>query len=302
MTEDSCSHFVSVIIPVFNDGDRLRICLQALERQTYPQGCYEVLVVDNGSSEDIQGIVTQFSHARFAHERQPGSYAARNQGIAVAQGAVLAFTDSDCTPASDWLEKGVAKLLSLPNGGLVAGRVELYFKNPNSPTSVELFDSVTFLQQERYIEKDNFGATANLFTFKAVVEAVGPFNTGMKSGGDAEWGNRVFDQGYTVAYAEESWVAHPARESWSELYKKVVRITGGGHDLHSQQHGSLSTWVKLFKDLKPPTRTALQQISGSDRLVKIHQKIKVFGLIYAVYYVKIWARFRLQLGYDSQRQ
>ncbi|PSN14668.1 glycosyl transferase family 2 [filamentous cyanobacterium CCT1] len=298
---ENCS--VSVIIPVFNDSERLQVCLSALEQQTYPSDRYEVLVVDNGSTEDIESAVANFPHARFIHEPQPGSYAARNHGTTLAKGDILAFIDSDCTPAPDWLEKGVAKLIGLPKGGLVAGRVELYYQNPKHPTAVELFDSITFLQQQKYIEQDHFGATANLFTYKSVIESVGPFNTNLKSGGDAEWGNRVYNQGYTVAYADDSWVAHPARRSWQEIYKKVVRITGGGHDLHSQQpmYSPLRSWIKLLQDLKPPTRTALQQVNN-ERLSNFHQKIKVLGLIYAVYYAKVWARFRLQLGYSSQRQ
>lgn len=295
---------ISIIIPVFNDVERLQTCLDALRGQTYPPDRYEIVVVDNGSSDDLQPVVSQFSQARLVYEPQPGSYAARNRGIDLAKGEIIAFTDSDCTPAPDWLEKGAAALLSLPNGGIVAGRVELYYQNPSRPTAVELFDSITFLQQKRYVEQDHFGATANLFTFKAVLDSVGPFNTAMKSGGDAEWGNRVFDQGYTVAYAEDSWVAHPARQSWGELYKKVVRITGGGHDLRAptRRSPSLGVWLKLLQDLKPPTRTALQQLNNSDRLSTIYQKIKVLALIYAIYYVKVWTRFRLQLGYSTQRQ
>ena len=45
--------FVSVIIPVYNDSNRLKLCLQALEKQTYPSERYEVIVVDNNSTEDI---------------------------------------------------------------------------------------------------------------------------------------------------------------------------------------------------------------------------------------------------------
>ena len=49
--------FVSVIIPVYNDPERLKTCLQALEEQTYPKSAYEVIVVDNGSDESIEPLV-----------------------------------------------------------------------------------------------------------------------------------------------------------------------------------------------------------------------------------------------------
>ncbi|HAA30818.1 MAG TPA: glycosyl transferase family 2, partial [Cyanobacteria bacterium UBA8553] len=74
--------FVSVIVPVFNDAKRLKICLDALEHQTYPKHLYEVIVVDNGSdkNEDIEGVVAQFGQAIASYESIPGSYAARNKG------------------------------------------------------------------------------------------------------------------------------------------------------------------------------------------------------------------------------
>ena len=79
-------YFVSVIIPVYNDAERLKKCLLALEKQTYPQAQYEVIVVDNASEENIKDVVSQFPQARLTFENSPGSYAARNQGISIAKG------------------------------------------------------------------------------------------------------------------------------------------------------------------------------------------------------------------------
>lgn len=56
--------FVSVIIPVYNDPIRLKICLQVLEKQTYPENAYEVIAVDNGSDESIEPIVAGFNQAK----------------------------------------------------------------------------------------------------------------------------------------------------------------------------------------------------------------------------------------------
>ena len=115
---------VSVIIPVYNDGERLRSCLQALAQQTYPTDCYEVIVVDNGSDAraNIQGIVQQFEGTISEFESTPGSYAARNKGISIAKGEIIAFTDADCIPTSNWIEKGVAHLQETVNCGLVGGK------------------------------------------------------------------------------------------------------------------------------------------------------------------------------------
>jgi glycosyltransferase involved in cell wall biosynthesis len=90
MMQSRSSPFVSVIIPVFNDAEHLRLCLRALAQQTYPSSCYEVIVVDNGSDdlEAIQAVVAGFGQAIAVLEPTPGSYAARNRGIALAQGEI----------------------------------------------------------------------------------------------------------------------------------------------------------------------------------------------------------------------
>ena len=85
---------VSVIIPVFNDKQRLEKCLEALENQTYPKDCYQIVVVDNASTVDLKSTVMQFQQARLYYEEKPGSYAARNKGLSVATGEIIAFTDS----------------------------------------------------------------------------------------------------------------------------------------------------------------------------------------------------------------
>ena len=218
---------VSVIVPTFNDSKRLKRCLSSLENQSYPKQFYEVIVIDNNSEEDIKLIVDQFNQAQVTYENCQGSYTARNKGISVAKGTIFGFTDSDCIPTANWIEQGVRTLSKTPNCGLVAGKVQLFFKDPQKPTIFEIYDRMNFLRQKHYIKNYRFGATANLFTSKEVFEAVGLFNPDLKSGGDSEWGKRVFAAGYTQLYADDVLVAHPARYQWKEIRKKAVRVTEG---------------------------------------------------------------------------
>ena len=118
---DQQQPFVSVIIPVFNDNESLRLCLAAIAQQTYPQARYEVIVVDNNSQESTTQVVDEFEGVVLVKEPQPGSYIARNRGLLSAQGSAIAFTDADCVPALTWLEAGVTALVSEPNVGLVGG-------------------------------------------------------------------------------------------------------------------------------------------------------------------------------------
>jgi glycosyltransferase involved in cell wall biosynthesis len=287
------SVFVSVIIPVFNDLKRLQICLIALENQTYPQNCYETIAVDNGSNESIESAIEQFKQARLAYCSVPGSYAARNRGIALAKGDILAFTDADCIPARDWIETGVKRLLSTPNCGLVAGKIKIFFKNRDRPTAVELYDSVTFFNQKQYIEEQKYGATANLFTYRSVFDRVGLFNSQLKSGGDKEWGQRVFARGYSLVYADETRVAHPARYSFRQMYRKIARVRGVGYEQARANKSLLIYLLTTLSHLKPPIRSTkrkLHQLSREGKLKNPLQTGRVLFIIFAMHYLGFFAQ------------
>ncbi|NJO77638.1 MAG: glycosyltransferase [Cyanobacteria bacterium RM1_2_2] len=287
--------FVSVIIPVYNDAERLQICLKSLQDQTYPKEQYEIIVVDNGSTDSPQGIVDQFSQARMDCESKPGSYAARNKGILLAKGEVIAFTDADCIPASDWIEKGVEILLKTINCGLVAGRVDLFLHDPTQPTPVELYQKLTSFRQEAYVKNLKFGPTANVFTFKHVIDAVGLFNDSLKSGGDFEWGNRVFSAGYQQTYADGVKVAHPARRSFQELYRRQARIIGGKFDLLEKKRYSLKGFARvLLVDIRR-TLNMLLLICKTDKLDGVDQRLKAMMVALFAGYVLISEKTACQL-------
>jgi GT2 family glycosyltransferase len=216
----------SIIIPVFNQRPELIACLRALERQTCPPRRFEVVVVDNGSDPPIGSMSDTFSFARWVYEPTPGSYAARNRGVASSRAALLGFTDADCLPAPDWIERGIRAVQSLPGAGMVAGKIELTFRDPERLTTAELFESVVGFPQATYI-KWGFSATANLFTTRAAFDTVGPFDERLMSGGDMEWGQRLRARGLSQVYADDVRVSHPARHTLRHLLSKSRRVAGG---------------------------------------------------------------------------
>lgn len=305
--EHLSSPFVSVIVPVFNDAKRLVICLQALENQTYSKKIYEVIVVDNASDEDqdVKGVVAQFGQAIATEESFPGSYAARNKGISLAKGEVIAFTDADCIPAPNWIENGVRNLLQVLNCGLVAGKIEIFFKDPSHTTPVELYESITAFPQEKLLFKQKGGATANIFTFKNVIQQVGLFNPNLKSNGDLEWGQRVYASGYQQIYADDTCVAHPARSSFEELYKRTIRLVGGVYDLQRRtEYSNLKQntifFGSLIKNLVPPLMFVFNALFDF-RLKRFEQKVKVSYVMFFVRYISAWEIIRLRLGGESSR-
>ncbi len=287
--------FVSVIIPVFNDSIRLQLCLDALARQTYPVHLFEVIVVDNNPEKDTEIIrlAAQFNAVRAFYESRRGSYAARNLGIHQARGTVMAFTDSDCIPDPDWIEKGVSSLLKTPDCGLVAGKIRFFFKNPSDPTAAEIYDSLNLLKQEEYLKEYHFGATANVFTFKAVFAEVGLFNAQLQSGGDQEWGKRVFAAGFKQVYAEDVVISHPARSTLRELQKKTARVTEGNYYLSGLNSQPLSSFLRdTLREVKPHLRYLLE-IFGDNRINGFWTKINYYFIYISLRYIRCWKRMEL---------
>lgn len=261
---------VSVIIPVYNDIVRLETCLHALAEQTYTN--FEVIAVDNGSTDgDVASVCKAFPKVRFAREEKVGSYPARNKGLELAKGEVVAFTDSDCIPSADWLERGVERVLETENCGLVAGHVAVFPRDRSRPTFVELYDMMLAFPQERYVRNNRYGVTANLFTTRKAVDKVGPFNGELKSGGDHEWGHRVAEAGLTLVYAPEARVAHPARRFLGELRKKARRVVGGGRDASSTK--DMLRWLR--NALYPPVGTSRRVFDDESRGLSLYEKLKV---------------------------
>ncbi len=93
---------VSVVIPAFNEQAEIGRCLEALRRQTYQD--FEVIVVDNGSTDDTAAIAESFG-VRVIEEPQRGIASARQAGFEGAAGAIIASTDADTVVPLDWLER-----------------------------------------------------------------------------------------------------------------------------------------------------------------------------------------------------
>jgi cellulose synthase/poly-beta-1,6-N-acetylglucosamine synthase-like glycosyltransferase len=99
--------WASVIVPVFNGAETLDACLSALAAQTVEKDSYEVLVVDDGST-DGSGQVAVSHGVTVIRQDHTGAGAARNRGASVARGQILLFTDADCEPLPDWIEQMLA--------------------------------------------------------------------------------------------------------------------------------------------------------------------------------------------------
>lgn len=288
---------VSVIIPVYNDLVRLRSCLARLMEQDYPRDRYEVIVVDNASNDDVASALEEFPNTVLLYEGTPGSYAARNKAISWVTSEVLAFTDSDCLPDVNWIKAGVSKLRSEPQCGLVAGRIDLFFADPDAPTAVELYESIKAFDQEGYANHKHFGATANVFTWRRLMDEVGVFDQTRKSGGDAEWGKRVFKADYRVVYSADALVLHPARRSFGELFRKKSRVVWSGGKERTRIKTILGGYLRA---LTPP----LQDVAlawRDQRLAGAKRKCQFLSVLLFVRGIRLYEITRQVLGGKQQR-
>lgn len=216
----------------------------------------EILVVDNNSRRPPVELVRQFAGTQLLQQPVAGAYAARNAGLSAAKGDVIAFTDADCLPTPTWLSAGVAAVSADAGIGLVAGQVETTLSQKGRRRPVELYELLHAFPQQRYVEHLHFGATANVFTRRDVVDAVGTFNAALSSGGDKEWGQRVHAAGFALVYAADAVVRHPARSSWGEYRAKLDRVFAGEASARGQRG---DPWDELgrssLRSLLPPLRS-----------------------------------------------
>jgi glycosyltransferase involved in cell wall biosynthesis len=252
---------VSVVVPVRNGGEQIETLLRALARQTLSRERFEVIVVDDRSTDDTPERVRRSGVARLVVAPvRGGSYAARNLGIGEARGEVLAFTDGDCIPAPDWLERGLA---AASNGAdLVAGHIDMPLSE--RPSASALVDYARHLNQERAVG-EGFGATANLWMRRRFAEHVGRFNERLISGGDTEFGHRALARGAVLRYAPDVVVTHPARSRPRDLARKGYRL---GFGAAQQRLHADSTVLRARKRIwaRPGAYKPSLRVYGTERL------------------------------------
>ena len=230
--------FVDVVIPHLNDHERLAVCLDLLQQQTYPPERTCLMVVDNGSDRPLDEIAAQFPKVLFVSESERGCGSARNCGARLTQGDILAFTDSDCRPDKDWLLNGVRRLMDR-RAEIIGGEIKVFCVDERHPTAVEMFDKTFGFEQRRYILHKNFSAGANIMVTREIFQKVGPFRNGTLPE-DMEWGRRAHSMGMRLDFAPEVLVRHPARRTWEELRSKAKRTVW-----HSRNYMAEQPWFRL---------------------------------------------------------
>jgi GT2 family glycosyltransferase len=200
--------FVSVIVCSYNGGQTLAACLDSLGKLNYPD--YEVILVDDGSTDDTAYIAAQFPRVRYIHQSNCGLSHARNTGAAAAKGEVFAYTDSDCMADVDWLYYLIRTLVSDEYAGVGGPNVTPPAQNwvqacvaaaPGGPSHVLLTDTIA-----EHIPG------CNMAFYRWAFENIGGFDAEYrKAGDDVDFCWRLQQAGCVIAFSPTAIVWHHRR-------------------------------------------------------------------------------------------
>jgi glycosyltransferase involved in cell wall biosynthesis len=249
--------FVSVVVPTLNSPERTSTCIEALLAQTYPKNQYEVIIIDNGSSDHTPNIIQEYPVIFLKEGGIRSPYAARNRGIIHGRGEIIAMTDVNCTPVSTWLEEGV-KSMKMAGADLVGGKVTFTFSPKR--TSAECYDSVSNVKMKSSIDKRGVAKGGNLFVHRRVFKSLGLFPEHMRSGGDIWWTGRATKAGFKLIYSPKANAYYPAR-TLLPLLKKSYRVGKGQMALWLEQAPPLlSIIINMVRGLRPPRYSFINHI------------------------------------------
>ena len=250
---------LSVIIPTKNRAAKLAATLECLCRQTLEARSFEVVVVDNGSSDHTQEVLSQFGKRfpvwKCVHESSPGAAAARNRGVEASSGKILLFLDDDVLADSWLLEEHLKSHHSFPDS-CVLGFVRFPWgssSRKHSPLEQCLIDHPELLQSFDFPDPENVPFlhfyTCNLSLTGSLSEKVGGFDEQFTSYGfeDVDFGHRLSLLGYRMVYNPRASAIHDPSLSFAAFARKR-RQAGFSLGYLLEKH------PKLFPEFFPPSR------------------------------------------------
>lgn len=212
---------ISVVIPMLDAERTLGRCLDALDGQDLSAGNFEVIVVDNGSTDRSAEIARRHPRVRLLVEPRRGPYNARNTGIAASRGERIAFLDPDCEPARDWLREAVAAL-DEPGVDVACG-----LRRPAGTSSLlAAIGAYEAVKDERVIGGDDpelvYGYTSNMVVRASVFAEVGRF-VDLVRGADTLFIREIARRRGCVAirFRRSMVVRHLELDSLAVYYRKV---------------------------------------------------------------------------------
>jgi glycosyltransferase involved in cell wall biosynthesis len=245
--------FVTIIVPVRNAEPTITDCLTSLLALDFPDDRREIVVVDNGSTDRTSEIIQGFP-VRVVQERRRGVSSARNRGIEVSQGDIIALTDADCVVTRTWLRELIGGFDSEEVGG-VAGEIMAF--PPASRAQRYMARRVPCWQRANLAAPQPSIVTASIAFRRVVFEHIGVFDPLLTRAQDTDFGWRFLQSGeWQLRYCPRAIVLHKHRATTAQFFLHQAKWGYGGamigakYALPSRVEAELRSYGVLFRQLE----------------------------------------------------
>ena len=244
---------ISVVVPVYNGERTLGDCLRSLEAQSMPRSSYEIIVIDDGSS-DRSAAIAAASGARIIRQDNAGAAAARNAGVAASDAMWIALTDADCVASRGWL-KALARRAAVAGEDVIciAGKTVGLASSTPAARFVDLFgafDAGRHLAHPRY----PFAPSGNVLYRRSALVAVGGYDPRYRSYEACDLHQRLGAAPGQCLFEPAALVFHRHRATWREYWRQQ-RSYGGGlarfmraraQEIHWSPADELRAWSEVL--------------------------------------------------------
>ncbi|MCG8326106.1 MAG: glycosyltransferase [Chitinophagales bacterium] len=231
---------ISIIIPNLNDAAALKDCLEGLEKQHFPREQLEVIVVDNGSTDNSAELARLYRTAWIVEKSVKSPYLCRNIGISQSKGELLMLIDSRCKPAQNL----VSELLStLFESGADLVLPKMSFSFDKTFKAAEYVDAFIFGDSSEVVENKISFSTRCFLCKREVFDSIGLFLP-IRSGEDSRWSSIFFKKGKKAAYCSKTEIFYDAVDQ-NQLFRKAKRFAKAKKDLKKVQEGKVTLAWKL---------------------------------------------------------
>jgi len=239
MNKECVYPYISVIIPVYNSEGMIGDCLRSFLAQDYPAGRFEIIVVDNNSTDRTAEVIKQYPVKYLLEDKVQSSYAARNTGADVAQGEGLLFFDADQTVELDFLKKFTRYWDDKGCGAFGAQYKAMNLDNSLAGKFWSIQENICFsnVDGEKAFSKLGGG---NTLVRKTVFQQAGGFDSTLISWGDYDFAYRLKQAGVKVKYVDDAVITHKQRNTFKALLRREYRIGFGKSDFE-RRHPELKS-------------------------------------------------------------
>lgn len=270
----------SVVVCTYNRSDMLKGCLESLCQQSLDRRRYEVIVVDNNSTDDTVQVVEEFLKCGNFHyilETKLGLCAARNRGWREARGEYIAYIDDDARAGVNWLEVADSLVKSLqPDLDCLGGPYHPFYTSPRPAWFLDKYEIRDFGDVPKYLERGRYVSGSNMIWSKNALNRIGGFN------------EKIGIVGNTLELGDET-----------DAIDRLWRTTGSAR-LYVSPNLIIYHWVPDFKmKVFYPLKRKFIEGQYQATQVKVEGRLKQLEYFTGLIYLLLKANIRFIMKFSS---